>query len=211
MRFYLKYLIALIGIVAVSCTQDNTTESSLGSGQSVAINFVLSTEDAQSNPTRAISDGTSVNQLYYAVYTESGEIVIPKAIKRNATGLASPSGLSMTISLPSGRNYKAVFWAQNSDTEAYTLTDEMVVSVNYALACNDEKRDAFYGVTELFATSDDKVEVTLHRPFAQLNAGAYPFDWEYIKGFHNFDITKSCVRIRDVAHTLNLLTGELSD
>lgn len=195
----------------MSCTQDNTTDSSLGSGQSVAINFVLSTEDAQCNPTRAISDGTSVNQLYYAVYTESGEVVIPKAIKRNATGLASQSGLSMTISLPSGRNYKAVFWAQNSDTEAYTLTDEMVVSVNYALACNDEKRDAFYGVTELFATSDDKVEVTLHRPFAQLNAGAYPFDWEYIKGFHNFDITKSCVRVRDVAHTLNLLTGELSD
>lgn len=211
MRFLTKYLIALIGIVTVSCTQDNITDSSLGGGQSVAINFVLSTEDAQSNPTRAISDGTSVNQLYYAVYTESGEVVIPKAIKRNATGLASQSGLSMTISLPSGRNYKAVFWAQNSDTEAYTLTDEMVVSVNYALACNDEKRDAFYGVTELFATSDDKVAVTLHRPFAQLNAGAYPFDWEYIKGFHNFDITKSCVRVRDVAHTLNLLTGELSD
>lgn len=211
MRFYLKYLIALIGIVAVSCTQDNITDSSLGGGQSVAINFVLSTEDAQSNPTRAISDGTSVNQLYYAVYTESGEVVIPKAIKRNATGLASQSGLSMTISLPSGRNYKAVFWAQNSDTEAYTLTDEMVVSVNYALACNDEKRDAFYGVTELFTTSDDKVEVTLHRPFAQLNAGTHTFDWEYVKGFHNFDITKSCVRVRDVAHTLNLLTGELSD
>ena len=211
MRFLIKYFIAIIGITAVvSCSKQTIVESPLA-GQSVTVDFVLRAEGDDGSTTRAISDGTSVDKLYYAILSESGEVIIPKATKHSASAISSADGLKMTISLPSGRGYRAVFWAQNSQTDAYTVTDDMVVTVDYASECNDERRDAFYGVSELFATSDGAVEVTLRRPFAQLNAGAYPFDWEYINGFHNFNVTKSCVRVRDVAHTINLTTGELSD
>ena len=211
MRVFIKYLLVFVGITAmVSCAQDIASSSVIG-GQDVTINFVLRAEGEDGTATRAISDGSSIDRLYYAVLSEDGEVIIPKATKRNVTNLTSSGGLNMTISLPSGRGYKAVFWAQSSQTDAYTLSDEMVVTVNYASECNDEHRDAFYGVSDLFATSGDVVEVTLRRPFAQLNAGAYPFDWEYINNFHGFNVTKSCVRVRDVAHTINLVTGELSD
>ena len=214
MRFNFKYLVALIGIVAMSlmsCAHDDIVGPESGSGESVTISFLLKTEQSDGADTRAISDGTTVDMLCYAIFTEDGEVVIPKVAKRNYNGLTSVEGKKMNLTLPSGRKYKAVFWAQNSQTEAYTLTDDMTVSVNYALACNDEKRDAFYAVSDVFATSDDKVEVILRRPFAQLNAGTHTFDWEYVKGFHNFNVTKSLVRVRDVAHSINLFTGELSD
>lgn len=214
MRSNFKYLVALIGIVAMSlmsCAHDDIVGPESGSGESVTISFLLKTEQSDGADTRAISDGTTVDMLCYAIFTEDGEVVIPKVAKRNYNGLTSVEGKKMNLTLPSGRKYKAVFWAQNSQTEAYTLTDDMTVSVNYALACNDEKRDAFYAVSDVFATSDDKVEVILRRPFAQLNAGTHTFDWEYVKGFHNFNVTKSLVRVRDVAHSINLFTGELSD
>lgn len=216
MRFYTKYLAFLTGVVAMvvattACTHDDVVGTTPEGGEETMVSFVLTTDEAEGEETRAISDGTTVDLLYYAIYNENGEIVIPKATRRNATGLTSESGLTMYISLPAGRNYKAVFWAQSSKTEAYTLTDDMTVDVNYAVACNDENCDAFYGVTEFFATTDDGVEVTLRRPFAQLNAGTHTFDWEYVTGYHNFDVTKSCVRVRDVAHTIDLRTGELSN
>jgi hypothetical protein len=167
--------------------------------------------DGNDYTTRAISDGKSVDRLYYAIFTESGNLVIPKAIKQNITGLAATNGFIMTITLPAGLNYKAVFRAQNSESKAYSVSDDMKVSVDYALACNDDRSDAFYGVSEAFTTSDDFVEVTLRRPFAQLNVGAFPFDWEYIKDFHKLDIAKSCMRVSDVAHCINLFSGELSE
>lgn len=211
MKQAITYLIAAIGLIAtVSCTENDIVET-ISSGENVTLTFVLST-DGEGNPeTRAISDGTSVDQVHYAIFTEGGKVVVPKAIHNKAVGLTAKGGMNLTVSLPAGQGYKAVFWAQNSETDAYTLSADMIVKVDYNKACNDEKRDAFYGTSRVFATSENTVEVTLTRPFAQLNAGAFPFDWEYIKEFHKFDITKSCVRVRNIPHSFNLFTGELSE
>jgi hypothetical protein len=179
-------------------------------GDIMNISFLLRT-DGNNCTTRAISDGKSVDKLCYAIFTESGEIIIPKATKQNVSGISASNSFVMTITLPAGPKYKAVFWAQNSESLAYTVSDDMIVSVDYSLACNDDKSDAFYGVSDVFTSSDDFVEVTLRRPFAQLNVGAFPFDWEYINNFHKFDVKKSCMRVGNVAHSINLFNGELSD
>ena len=159
--------------------------------------------------TRAISDGKSVDELVYAIVTEGGDLV-----SRGEMNLASKlsSSLEMTINmtLAYGRSYKAIFWAQSSECDAYSISEDLVLTVDYSGACNDEDRDAFYGVSTPFTLSEAKAEAVLKRPFAQLNAGAYPFDWEYATGFHNFNVVKSGVRINDVANTLNLLDGSVS-
>lgn len=211
MKFSIKHLITLACVAIVSsCTSEDIVDSQ-SADENVTVNLLLTTESEDGTMTRAMSDGKKVDKLYYAIFTEAGDTVIPKATVNNAEGLTSETGFPMTLTLAKGRSYKAVFWAQNSQSEAYTVSDGMVVDVDYSKSCNDDNSDAFYGVSSLFATSGESVKVTLRRPFAQLNVAAYPFDWEYINDHLNFKVTKSCVRVRNVAHSVNLLTGELSN
>lgn len=159
--------------------------------------------------TRAISDGKSVDKLVYAIVTEDGEMVA-KEEKALSSAIVSSAEVTMTLTLSHGTVYKAVFWAQSSKCEAYTLSDDMVVSVDYSGAGNDEDRDAFYGVSSPFTVADKVAQVTLRRPFAQLNAGTFLFDMEYVKGFHKFDVSQSCVRVHDVPDAINLMDGSVS-
>lgn len=207
MKLFIKYLLLLFAIT-VSCTSDEIAQLP-SNGESVTINFEITVEDGQQS--RTISDGKSVDKLYYAIFSEDDQLIIPKKTKQSASGITSTNGYSMSITLPYGPNYKAVFWAQNSETEAYTISNNMVVDVNYNMACNDENRDAFYGVFDICGNSNNNVKVTLQRPFAQLNVGAFTFDWEYVKKYQDFNVTKSSILVRDIAHRIDLLTGELSE
>lgn len=158
--------------------------------------------------TRAISDGKCVDKLIYAVMTAEGEF-ISRSEKILTSGV--PSGeVTMNASLVGGKTYKVVCWAQSSKCDAYTVSDDMVLSVDYNGAANDELRDAFYGVSEPFTLSQAQAEVTLRRPFAQLNAGTHTFDWEFVTGRHGYDVKKSAAKVRGVADKLNLLDGTIS-
>ncbi|MEE1309545.1 MAG: hypothetical protein UHJ41_05555, partial [Bacteroidaceae bacterium] len=211
MKIFLKYLLVLISIALVaSCEEDNLV-SSHDVEKNMTVCFLLRTDADKEVKTRAISDGKSVDKLCFAVFSEDGDVIIPKTWNSGILNITSNGGTSLLITLPYGKRYKAVFWAQSSKTQAYSITDDMKVSVDYTQACNDESSDAFYGVSDTFTTADEVVEVTLRRPFAQLNVGAFPFDWEYIKEFHDFDITRSSMRVSDVPHSIDLLTGEVSD
>ena len=159
--------------------------------------------------TRAISDGRSVDKLIYAVMTTEGEF-ISRCEKILSSGIPASGEVKMNVSLARGASYKVVCWAQSSKCSAYTISDEMVLSVDYNGAANDELRDAFYGVSEPFTLSQAQAEVTLKRPFAQLNAGTHTFDWEFVTGHHGFDVKMSAARVRGVANELNLLDGTVS-
>lgn len=190
---------ALLG----SCTTDKEPNLSV---ENVAVNFAL---DVQSIPsTRAISDGSGATQLMYGVFNESGELVIGKAVKNDVKGLTSDAGYTMSISLAKGQSYNVVFWAQNPKCQAYTISDDMQLTIDYQGINNDESRDAFYGVTETFKVEGNKtVSVVLKRPFAQVNVGAFPFDLEHVKEL-GVDIATSSATIQGVANQLNMLTGE---
>ena len=190
---------ALLG----SCTIENEPNLSV---EEVAVNFAL---DVQSIPsTRAISDGTGATQLMYGVFNDAGELVIGKAVKNDVTGLTSNAGYTMSISLAKGQSYNVVFWAQNPNCQAYTVSDDMQLTIDYQGVNNDESRDAFYGVTETFKVEGNKtVSVVLKRPFAQVNVGAFPFDLEHVKEL-GVDIATSAATIQGVANQLNMLTGE---
>lgn len=197
-------------ICVTACTREGIDPLS---AEQSSVTFLLS-RGGDESVTRAISDGTTVDQLIYAVFNDKGQIILPRAVKNNTmittNKTTKQSSLSMTITLPAGSNYKAVFWLQSSECDAYTISDNMQLTVDYSGAGNDENRDAFWGVTEPFDVDGSVVEVTLKRPFAQLNAGAYPFDWEWVEEFHNFNATKSCALITGVANEMNLVSGEVS-
>lgn len=199
-------LTVVIAIVSVSCSErDNLL---LNSAREVELLFALDTENG--NMTRAISDGNSVDKLIYAVFAEDGTLVVRNAVIKDVNSLLNGGTFSMTVSLADGQRYRAVFWAQNGECDAYALTEDMKLTVDYSGIGNDDRRDAFYGVSELFEVDGKVKSVILRRPFAQINAVAYPFDWEYVTDFHDFTVIKSCAVIRDVPNRMDLLTGELS-
>lgn len=199
-------LTVVIAIVSVSCSERDNL--SLNSVREVELLFALDTENG--NMTRAISDGNSVDKLIYAVFAEDGTLVVRNAVVENVNSLVNGGIFNMTVSLADGQRYRAVFWAQNGECDAYALTEDMKLAVDYSGIGNDDRRDAFYGVSELFEVDGKVKSVILRRPFAQINAVAYPFDWEYVTDFHDFTVTKSCAVIRDVPNRMDLLTGELS-
>ena len=199
-------LTVVIAIVSVSCSERDNL--SLNSAREVELLFALDTENG--NMTRAISDGNSVDKLIYAVFAEDGTLVVRNAVIKDVNSLLNSGTFSMTVSLADGQRYRAVFWAQNGECDAYALTEDMKLTVDYSGIGNDDIRDAFYGVSELFEVDGKVKSVILRRPFAQINAVAYPFDWEYVTDFHDFTVIKSCAVIRDVPNRMDLLTGELS-
>ena len=171
------------------------------------VTFTLNAENVMN--TRAISDGKGANQLMYGVFNEAGELIISKATKNDVGGLTA-GGYTMKISLAKGHTYQVAFWAQNSECEAYEVSDDMKVSINYEGINNDETRDAFFAVTEKFNVDrSSTISVILKRPFAQVNVGAFPFDWENATDM-GVDISQSGATISGIANELNLLDGSVS-
>lgn len=198
--------VALISmLLSWSCSHE--LDGPNGEGAEVEVNFVLELEGALE--TRAISDGTGADQLSWAIFSEAGELIHAKTVKDNVTGLLTESGHSIAVSLAKGKTYKAVFWAQNPECTAYTVSEDMKVTVNYEGINNDETRDAFFASSEPFTVSGStSVSVTLKRPFAQVNVGAYPWDLQYAQESGN-DVQMSGAVIKNVANCINLFDGSL--
>ena len=207
MKLYIRLLLihAVAIFLATACVSEITNAP-----EGVETNIFLTiTIDEEDPATRAISDGRSVDKLVYAVMTTEGEFV-SRSEKILSSGLPASGEVQMTISMALGTSYKVVCWAQSSQCDAYTVSDDMTVTVDYSGVANDELRDAFYGVSEPFTLNQTEAEVVLKRPFAQLNAGTHAFDWEFVTGYHGFDVKTSAARVRGVANELNLLDGTVS-
>ena len=192
----------LCAMFLVSCFNEETPS------QPETVEVAISVGAESNLTTRAISDGTLAKQLMYGVFNEKNELIIAKQVKNDINGLLSEGGYNMSISLAKGHTYQVVFWAQNSECTAYTVSDDMKVTVNYEGINNDETRDAFFGKSELFKVDGSStIYVTLKRPFAQINVGAWPFDLEQAKDL-GVEVSKSSATIKSVANQLDLLTGE---
>ena len=113
----------------------------------------------------------------YAIFNEDGsKVIVSKETLSDISSLNN--GYSLDLSLSKGQTYKAVFWAQNSQCDAYSVSDNMEVTVNYNGMNNDESRDAFFASSEPFKVDKHtKMQVVLKRPFAQINVGVTVEDW----------------------------------
>lgn len=140
-----------------------------------------------------IADGTNVNAIHYAIYMTKdgfdnslyGDGTTPVAQGYSQMDLVEINGkmvrtASIDFTLLQGQQYTALFWAQvsgNADgTNAhYTLGDLRTVAMTRSAvpdgdaAANDESRAAFYARYDFRTVNNDSHEVTLTRPFSQLN------------------------------------------
>lgn len=192
-------------MLATACSNDEELGNS--SGNMAQISFSLQADGAMK--TRNISDGTSADQLTYRVFDKNGAIISGMDKVTEAATDLTTGGHKVTISLAKGQTYKVAFWAQDADCQAYTLDDNMNVSISYSGANNDETRDAFFKTVEVTVVGDAQESVVLKRPFAQLNVGSSNDDWSAAVA-SGLTIASSSVKVLDVANKLSILDGTVS-
>ena len=161
-----------------------------------------------------MSDGTTVDELAYEVYV--GEEVMYEGY----VGLSGTRQFSLELNLVTGQTYDLLFWAQkkgpNNDHNYYYNTNSLKnVHAHYwdgRKDANDENRDAFYGARIGFkangiATSET---VKLYRPFAQINFGSSPKDWEKAQPFIKNNGLKSQVVMTNIPTYFNVYEGDVT-
>lgn len=205
-KLFLGMFAAAGMLFATSCSNDELDV--VQSGDEAQVTFSLGLEGGIA--TRAISDGKSADVLMYAVFDEEGNR-INTIQKVSRTGVTFPT--TENITLAKGQTYKVAFWAQDEDCEAYTVSDDMKVTVNYAndknKGNNDETRDAFFKTVEFTVTGSTSIDVELKRPFAQINVGVTEADWDAAVA-SGITVAQSSVVIKNAATELNLLDGTVS-
>ena len=202
-KLFLGVFAAAGMLLATSCSNDEL--DMVQSGNEAQVSFSLGLEGGIA--TRAISDGKSADVLMYAVFDKYGNRIntIQKVSKTKVTFPTTES-----ITLAKGQTYKVAFWAQDEDCKAYTVSDDMQVTVNYAndenKVNNDETRDAFFKTVEFTVTGSTSIDVEMKRPFAQINVGVTKEDWDAAVA-SGVEIENSSVVIKNAATSLNLLDG----
>ena len=127
--------------------------------------FTVQLPDAMG--TKAIGDASSVNTLYVAVYNEASSTAT--AISKVRTNIDNGEA-TVELNLIQGVAYDIVFWAQKSESYVNYDSDLITIDVNKDFD-NSEDGAVFYAYVENFVPNGTSNEVTLRRPFAQLNLG----------------------------------------
>ena len=175
MKKYLFSALALTGMLFMnSCSDDLVPEPS--TGDYVNATFTIGTTEGLG--TRAVGDGTTVNRVACAVYDAAGN-EIEGLYKNDVT--VSQKTATYSVRLTKGQAYRVAFFAYNAEADAYDVTDLKNVTFKSNRLSNDERRDAFTGFVNVSAEESmnaiDK-DVTLTRPFAQLNLGIDADEYE---------------------------------
>ena len=185
-------------MLTTSCSNDETFEQLSNEAQ---VTFSLGLENAMS--TRAISDGTGIDQLTYAIFDKEGKLVY-------SSEKATNFPFNLNVTLLKGETYTAVFWAQDKECKAYSVSQDFTtITVDYEGLNNDEERDAFFRSETFTVEEDATLEIVLKRPFAQLNVGVSQEEWNNVANL-GYTISKSAVAIKNAATTLNLINGTVS-
>ena len=168
-------MLAMSGMLfATSCSQDELLNES-STADYVNATFTIGTNNGIGTRAATIGNGTKADKVACAVYDETGaeledlyQIVDVK--EKTAT---------YKIRLAKGQEYRVAFFAYNSAADAYNVEDLTNITVKDNQSSNIENRDAFTAYVDVEATVDAiNKNVTLSRPFAQLNLGVDATEWE---------------------------------
>ena len=217
MKKLILFVSALAGLFLASCQRENL-EPVAENGQ---VTFTV--EAPAALQTRAIADGLNVNELVYEVWlTEDLGDLTQKAHKlyqarKDMEVVDGVNKATLTLDLVNDQKFTVLFWAQVEGTGVYNTTELNAVTYNSTAAetyaANDESLAAFYAVAyvndcqhvkkDLSATGS---EVTLRRPFAQLNLGTLNTSTEY-----TVDLVSSKVKVTNANTVFNVATSQASE
>lgn len=207
-------MLAVAGMFfATSCSQDEMFNESVN-GDFVNATFTIGAENGIG--TRAVGDGLSANTVVCAVFDANGEEMVNLRQYRSVVdGKADYS-----IRLAKGQDYRVAFFAYNAQDAAgrslyYDVTNMKSIKVLGNQASNVEDRDAFTNYvdidgSELTNLSNVEKDVTLYRPFAQLNLGV---DDTELQDAANAGvvITNTAITVTNVWNAFNAYDDDIAD
>lgn len=168
MKKLLYSLLALATIIfAAGCAQEKLV-SPVGDGDTVTATFTVALPDAVA--TKAISDASQAEQLLFMAYDKNN-----KHLDLDQTVEVVDKKATIDVALVTGVTYQFVFLAQ-AEGKFTPNADEAKLTVTPTAMMNDDSYDTFYARLTKDVTSSFNENVTLHRPFAQLNIGAIKAD-----------------------------------
>lgn len=210
--------------LAGSCQRENLEPAA--TDKSVTFNV----EAPAAMQTKAIADGLNVDELIYEVYlTEDkeqkdladavklyqGKVEMTKVEARYASS-GYINTAEVTVELLQDQHYTVLFWAQVAGTGAYNTTNLTEVKYNKAYGendtqynANDESLAAFYAVEHITDGDPAVKDVTLRRPFAQLNLGTTNAKANS-DGTYTIALDQSKVKVENVPTAFNVATSAVS-
>ena len=202
-RCFYSMMAAMALLLLSACSSDD--ELSQGNGNEALVSFNVELSGGKQN--KAISDGTTAKNLTVHVFDENGTYLseLDKTVELNE------KKKSVSINLVKGKTYSFLFWASvNKENSPYSFgVDGKTITVDYNDAkANDESRDAFLGVVKNKAVEASFEEnVTLKRPFAQINFLTDDIADAGKNGLTIDENTHSSITLSKVATTLNPFTN----
>lgn len=202
-RCFYSMMAAMALLLLSACSSDD--ELSQGNGNEALVSFNVELSGGMQN--KAISDGTTAKNLTVHVFDENGTYLseLDKTVELNE------KKKSVSINLVKGKTYSFLFWASvNKENSPYSFgVDGKTITVDYNDAkANDESRDAFLGVVKNKAVEVSFEEnVTLKRPFAQINFLTDDIADAGKNGLTIDENTHSSITLSKVATTLNPFTN----
>lgn len=173
---------AIAGMLfAASCSQDKDVLYT-PDGEETQVTFVLNApaelgvRTGNNGMMRLPGDGTRVTQVAFAVFDAGGNEIT--ALRDNDVTMSAKTATKQ-VTLIKGQTYKIVCFAY-ADANLFDFRDLKNITINYG-ACNNEALDAFVGQKDItaadWANPLTNVDITLYRPFAQLNIASSAEDW----------------------------------
>ena len=224
MKKILLFASALAGLFFASCQRENLEPMAGG-----AVTFTVTTPGDLDTRATTIANGENVNEVHWAVYkTYEEPNSLENGTKPLAQGFVPMSNKTATLELDllQDQDYTILFWAQVAGAGHYSVGDLREISVNYdevdmdgetvnAIAANDESRAAFFLRYDFNTSSQQNYDVTLVRPFAQINLGTTlaslkPVQQGQTQGYE-IKVEKSEMTVKGIASSFNLVTGEGKD
>ncbi len=202
-RCFYSMMAAMALLLLSACSSDD--ELSQGNGNEALVSFNVELSGGMQN--KAISDGTTAKNLTVHVFDENGTYLseLDKTVELNE------KKKSVSINLVKGKTYSFLFWASvNKENSPYSFgVDGKTITVDYNDAkANDESRDAFLGVVKnKVVEASFEENVTLKRPFAQINFLTDDIADAGKNGLTIDENTHSSITLSKVATTLNPFTN----
>ena len=197
------YAWILMVLLLAGCRQEESVYVA-EEDDTITVNYEVEIGDGTDS--RGIGDGSRVDQLVVGIFRD-GSLVTTLTFADDADGTKDGKFQNIAIPMMRTETYDLAFWAQKNGNGIYVINEEnFQVYINYA-AYNEklqevENYDAFSGnKLGVSAANPGAKNITLTRPFAQLNVGLK----------NESDVKKATMKVMGVPLVYSPLSGLSSE
>ena len=202
-----KYFLSLVAIAAAMLFATSCQESLVEPQIEGPTTFSVQLPDQMG--TKAIGDASSVTELLVDVYAQNGTAPI---YQTKGTPNGNGNGFDVKLNLIQDQAYDILFWAQtgngyvsvatNGEVHSFESLRSVPMNSNFL---NNDNGAAFFHAEKGFVPNGTSKNITLVRPFAQLNLGTTVASLQPMTGI--VALKSSLITVKGVATHFNVYDG----